>query len=143
MIMLVVYLVLYLAAVLELVMADSPVLFGVFALTFYLSRIFSGLAAVNFKGARNNGMLYTFTSVADRRRVNGMLGMQLCLCIIGMTALNFFMVIAILVVLVLFLCYYRHMAYQEFGGVTGDLAGFLLCGCELCAVLVLAVGWKI
>lgn len=32
------------------------------ALTFYLSRIISGLAAVNFRGARNNGMLHTFTS---------------------------------------------------------------------------------
>ena len=24
----------------------------------------------------------------------------------------------------LVLCYYRHMAYKEFGGVTGDLAGY-------------------
>ena len=36
---------------------------------FLLSRIISGLAAVNLKGAVNKGMLYSFTSKADRKRV--------------------------------------------------------------------------
>ena len=35
--------------------------------------------------------------------------------------------------------YYRHMAYKEFGGVTGDLAGYLLCVSELCMTMVAGV----
>ena len=31
----------------------------------------------------------------------------------------------------LLMMYYRHMAYREFGGITGDLAGWFLQVCEL------------
>ena len=35
--------------------------------------------------------------------------------------------------------YYRYKAYKEFGGVTGDLAGWFLACAELCMLLVLVV----
>ena len=37
------------------------------------------------------------------------------------------------------LLYYRYMAYKQFGGVTGDLAGYLLCVSELCMTIAVAV----
>ena len=109
-----------------------------FAGTFYLSRILSGFAAVNFHGARKNGMLHTFTSVTDRHRVNAMLCVQLVVCLIGMGAIDVGRTIAVFLAAAACLCYYRHMAYKEFGGVTGDLAGYFLCMSELCMAVVLA-----
>ena len=112
--------------------------FLLFAGIFYLSRILSGFAAVNFRGARKNGMLYTFTSVTDRYRVNALLGIQFVICLVGMGLVDIYKTGAVFLAAGLVLCYYRHMAYKEFGGVTGDLAGYFLCVSELCMTVVLA-----
>ena len=111
----------------------------IMAFTFYLSRIISGLAAVNFRGARNNGMLHTFTSVTARKRVNIMLVIQLVLCISCMCMCSIITAAVVAAVALLVLFYYRHMAYKQFGGVTGDLAGYLLCVSELCMTAAIAV----
>ena len=39
--------------------------------------------------------------------------------------------------------YYVSMARRQFGGITGDLAGFFLQLCELCMVLGAALGQRI
>ena len=41
--------------------------------------------------------------------------------------------VVVIVVAFVVLLYYRYMAYKQFGGVTGDLAGYLLCVSELCS----------
>lgn len=137
-IMLIVYLTAAFAALAQLTASQRPELFGSFALIFYLSRILSGMAAVNLKGGRKNGMLYTFTSVADRRRVNGMLAVQFFFCAAGLLYLDVKAGICVLITAVVILCYYRSMAYKQFGGITGDLAGWLLCTCELWTTIALA-----
>ena len=38
--------------------------------------------------------------------------------------------------------WYRHLSYQKFGGITGDLAGFFLQNCEL-AMAVCVIGVKL
>ena len=108
----------------------------IWTLTHYISRIISGFAAVNLKGARGNGMLYTFTSAADRKRVNIMLSVQLILCMAVMCMVNVIPALIVCVTALAVFIYYRHMAYKEFGGVTGDLAGYLLCVSELCMTMV-------
>ena len=133
---LLVYYVLYFAAAFIVVQKAGNMQIIIMAFTFYLSRIISGLAAVNFRGARNNGMLHTFTSVTARKRVNIMLVMQLILCICMCSIVT---AAAVAVVAFLVLLYYRHMAYKQFGGVTGDLAGYLLCVSELCMTAAIAV----
>ncbi len=65
---LLVYYVLYFAAAFIVVQKAGNMQIIIMAFTFYLSRIISGLAAVNFRSARNNGMLHTFTSVTARKR---------------------------------------------------------------------------
>lgn len=137
-IMLMVYLTACFAALAQLTASQRPELFGMLALTFYLSRILSGISAVNLKSARKNGMLHTFTSVADRRRVNIMLAVQFFFCAAGLLYLEMKAGICVLVTAVLVWCYYRYMAYKQFGGITGDLAGYLLCTCELWTTIVLA-----
>lgn len=69
-------------------------------------------------------MLYTFTSVTDRYRVNALLGIQFVICLVGMGLVDIYKTGAVFLAAGLVLCYYRHMAYKEFGGVTGDLAGY-------------------
>lgn len=136
---LLVYYVLYFAAAFIVVQKAGNMQIIIMVFTFYLSRIISGLAAVNFRGARNNGMLHTFTSVTARKRVNIMLVMQLILCISCMCMCSIVTAAAVAVVAFLVLLYYRHMAYKQFGGVTGDLAGYLLCVSELCMTAAIAV----
>lgn len=111
----------------------------IWAFTLYLSRIMSGFAAVNLKGARSKGMLHTFTSTADRKSVNIMLVLQLVLCFAGMGLINIIQAVIIYAVACAVFLYYRHMAYKEFGGVTGDLAGYLLCVSELCMTIAIGI----
>ena len=80
-------------------------------MAFVLERALSGLAAVNFKGARKDGMLTAFREPARKRMVT--VGV---LCCIG--------------ALLMFSFYYK-TAMKEFGGTTGDLAGWFLQNCEL------------
>ncbi|MFG6328864.1 MAG: adenosylcobinamide-GDP ribazoletransferase [Lachnospiraceae bacterium] len=35
--------------------------------------------------------------------------------------------------------YYRYKSYKEFGGITGDLAGWFLCLCEMAGTLICAI----
>ena len=136
---LLVYYVLYFAAAFIVVQKAGNMQIIIMAFTFYLSRIISGLAAVNFRGARNNGMLHTFTSVTATKRVNIMLVIQLVLCVSCMCMCSIITAAAVAAVAFLVLLYYRHMAYKQFGGVTGDLAGYLLCVSELCMTAAIAV----
>ena len=95
------------------------------ALTFYLSRIISGLAAV--------------TSATAVKCVNVMLAVQLIICVILMCLCSVTGAVVVIVVAFVVLLYYRYMAYKQFGGVTGDLAGYLLCVSELCMTIAVAV----
>ena len=99
----------------------------------------SGIAAVNLKGARADGMLQSFTSVTDRKRVNIMLIVQLIICMAALCFCNVLCAAAMLLPAIAVMVYYRHMAYKLFGGVTGDLAGYLLCVSELCMIVVLGI----
>lgn len=84
-------------------------------------------------------MLHTFTSVTATKRVNIMLVIQLVLCVSCMCMCSIITAAAVAAVAFLVLLYYRHMAYKQFGGVTGDLAGYLLCVSELCMTAAIAV----
>lgn len=137
-IMLFVYFAVSFAAIFCIVENGNDTIFAVFGFIFYLSRIMSGFAAVNFRGAGNNGILHTFTNAADKKCVNVMLCIQCILCIAGMSFFNVFWAGILLSAELLILLYYRHMAYKEFGGVTGDLAGYFLCMSELLLTVVLA-----
>lgn len=134
-----VYYVIYYAAVYCIVQNRNNMLMIVMALTCYMSRIMSGIAAVNLKGARADGMLKSFTSVTDRKRVNIMLIVQLTICMAALCFCNVLCAAAMLLSAIAVMIYYRHMAYKLFGGVTGDLAGYLLCVSELCMIVVLGI----
>jgi adenosylcobinamide-GDP ribazoletransferase len=133
----------YMAALAQLSTDGSSALWKIYALSFYFSRICSSLAAVNCKNARKNGMLQMFTGTAQKTRVNVLLVIQLFICGICMLIFSQPAAAAVFVAVFIWFILYRHMVYKEFGGVTGDLAGYFLCMAELWVIVVLAVCSKV
>ena len=102
-----------------------PVVLG-----FCLSRSLSGLAVTRFPLARNTGLVHAFADAADRRRAGRiLLGLSLLLtaglCFCGWAGAG--MALAAWGVF----GYYRRMAERQFGGISGDLAGWFLETAEL------------
>ena len=119
-------------------------LLPVIACTYMLSRSLSGISVVSFRAAKNSGLLRTFQDGAQKKRVRVVLIVWACVCGGIMLYLSWkTAVIVILVALFVFLYYYR-MSRKQFGGITGDLAGYFLQVCELAmlagAVLCRGIG---
>lgn len=97
-------------------------------LALVLERALSGLAVAAFPMAKNTGLAHTFASAADRKTVRRVLfGLTLALCA-ALTALGGWG-LALAAVLV-FVRYYV-VSKKQFGGITGDLAGWFLQKAEL------------
>jgi len=110
-----------------------------FCLEFYTVRCISALCALTFKHARSDGMLSMETKHADRGSVIA-LSVEL---LTGITAMLFADTVPALFMtagLGLFTLYYRRLCYKQFGGVTGDTAGYFVCAGELVCLIMLAVG---
>lgn len=106
---------------------------------FVLSRALSAWALVSWPKARDDGLANTFSSMADKKRVGAAMltwlltavlwlfvsgGIMTCICCGAAAALAM-------------LWYF--LAQREFGGVTGDLAGYFLQICELCLLAALVL----
>lgn len=106
------------------------------ALGFVLSRSLSGLGVARLRCAKNSGLVHAFADAAAKDRVTGVMSVYLLLVGIAMVwAWPLPGICVLAVATVMFFCY-RHMAYRQFGGITGDLAGWFL---QLCEALILAI----
>lgn len=123
-----VYFVLYLGAVSEISGVREAVLIG---MGFVLSRILSAGALVTLRGAKKEGMAYVFMSVAHKQITCSVLTMELILTAAAMCFCWLAGAVVMIVAAAGTWLYYRYMAYKEFGGITGDLAGFFLQICEV------------
>ena len=110
---------------------------------FVLSRALSAFALVRMRNARNRGMLDDISRVAEKRLVTLSSGVYALLCLVLWLATG--VRTALLCVLAAVLCYlyYQHMSYKQFGGVTGDLAGWFLQVTELVLTAVIVIGGKL
>ena len=104
----------------------------ILAIGFVFSRSLSGLAVVNFKSANKSGLAAMFKERSHKQIVTVVLLIIFAACVTAMFILADVITAAAAVVsaAVIFL-YYKHMAYKQFGGVTGDIAGYFLVKCEL------------
>ncbi len=96
-----------------------PVLTGLFC----LSRALSGLAVTLFPIRAGSGLARSFAEAADRRRVRAVL------CVIALLSallLAFFDAWETLAAAGLVFLRYRRLCEAEFGGLSGDLAGWFL-----------------
>ena len=108
-----------------------------------LSRSLSGLFAVTLPNARGTGLLATFTGPMDTARARGVLVIWVVACAAAMLWLSPLTGGAALLGAGLACLYYRVMSARQFGGVTGDLAGFFLQTCELAMVLAVVIVQKV
>jgi adenosylcobinamide-GDP ribazoletransferase len=131
-----IYLILYFGALTELKSLREYLLisFG-----FILSRALSGLSLVLFRSAKKEGLLYTFSSSAHRKVTGVVLGILILVCACSMVYVDRKGGITLLFAAGFVFWYYRQVSFKEFGGITGDLAGFFLQLCELVMVVFAAV----
>ena len=92
-------------------------------LALVLERGLSGLAVAAFPMAKNTGLAHTFATAADRESVQKILIVLSVLLAAALIALGGGALVA---AALLVLWRYHHVAVKEFGGITGDLAGWFL-----------------
>ncbi|MCM1091722.1 MAG: adenosylcobinamide-GDP ribazoletransferase [Butyrivibrio sp.] len=134
------YYLLYLAALSEVKGIETAIVFGI---GFVLSRGMSGVAAVTMRSARNEGSLKKVSGAQAKRVVLVMLILQIALALLAMLMVSPWTGLLVVVGMIGCALYYRRMAYREFGGVTGDTAGYFLQLCELVIVIAAAAGGHI
>ena len=106
----------------------TPQVGVVWLLALVLERACSGYAVAAFPLAKNTGLAHTFATAADRTTVRRVLG---CLSIVLAVAL-FALGGGVLVLAAGGgLWRYHRVAVKQFGGITGDLAGWFLQKAEL------------
>ena len=99
---------------------------------FVLSRATSGLAAIHFPSATGRSSLASFAQAGDRTIVKIGLWIWIIVTFVSLICFDKVYGTGILAVLAVWYGYYHHMSKKEFGGITGDLAGWYLQTCELC-----------
>ena len=99
---------------------------------FVLSRCLSALSVLTFRSAKKEGMLYyEASSAAGGRKLNLIL-----IAIIGAAsvwAMVYFtwpQEYIMLAAAALSFAWYKYVSYKQFGGITGDTAGYFVVICE-------------
>ncbi|WP_028518072.1 adenosylcobinamide-GDP ribazoletransferase [Ruminococcus flavefaciens] len=131
-----VYLIVSTAALSELFSFEGAVITG---LGYVLSRSLSGLTAVTFRGAKKEGTLQSFTEPAHKKITLIVLSAMAVLSCTAMMLVSLSAGAAVTAAVLLAVLYYRCISYREFGGITGDLAGWFLQMCELVIALTAAI----
>ena len=116
---------------------------GVCSVSFVLSRALSGFSVVTFPAARNSGLLKMFQDGAQKKVVRITMCLYVATVVIMMAVMDArAMTGAVAGAMIAFL-YYIVVSRKQFGGVTGDLAGFFLETVELAmftGILVTCIG---
>lgn len=100
-------------------------------LGFVLERTLSGWAVASFPIARNTGLVHTFATAADRVTVRRVLAvLAVCLCA-GLMAAGGVAGVCMMGAAMLVLWRYKCVAQKQFGGISGDLAGWFLQKAEI------------
>lgn len=115
----------------------------VLLISFVLSRTLSALALVIFHPAKNSGLLRTFSDLAQKRTVRTVMLLFLVLCFALLLVLDWKSGTLVIVAAALTFWYYHHMSGKQFGGITGDLAGYFVTLCEWFSLLAVVLAQKI
>lgn len=106
---------------------------------FVLSRIGSGLGVTYFAPAKRDGMLHAESANNSKKIVGLVLWVELVICFLVMLWMDYVLALVMLGVATLFTLYYRWKVYKEFGGITGDTAGYYVTMIELLLLLGVAI----
>ncbi|MBQ3292364.1 MAG: adenosylcobinamide-GDP ribazoletransferase [Mogibacterium sp.] len=130
-------------ASLDIVLAgrDPAKMSIILAAGFAMARGLSAIGVLNFRAARNEGMLFYEASCAGKgRKANNVI------CFVWIAASLFLMVYTDLTAgafagaaAILSFCWYKYKSYKELGGITGDTAGYFVTICETAMVAATAI----
>lgn len=133
---LVIYMLLIIAGITEV--DDKNVILAL-AVVPSLSRAVSGLIVTLMNPAKKDGMLRTSADNNARKTVAPILIVELIILAVIIFITDKVFGITVLAAEALFFLYFKRMADRQFGGVTGDLAGFYVCLAECVAVIAAAI----
>ena len=135
------YLLLYFSLSAELTLsARTPLLLGLVCI---LSRALSGLSVLLFPPAGSSGLARTFKDAASKKISVAILLVLSLLCAAGLLLTEPAAGAAVLAAALLCFLYLRVMSRRQFGGMSGDLAGYFLQLCELGALAALILVQKV
>ena len=121
---------------------ESALVIGV---SFMLSRTLSGLSVITFPQARKKGMVADVSENTSKKRTKYVLWAYLVLLAVILIYIGKVSGAAVLIAAGIVYVYYYRMALKNFGGVTGDLAGYFLQTCEItmaAAAVIVDIVWK-
>lgn len=110
---------------------------------YVLSRALSGYSVVTFQTAKNSGLAKTFQDTAQKNRVKMTMYCWIMISTGYMLVYNFKNAISLFVAGALFFQYYKRLCKKQFGGITGDLAGYFLQVFELLMLGVIVLGTRL
>lgn len=109
--------------------------FLIFALGFILARALSGIAVFVFPKAKKNGMLHDEYSSAEKAFTRGIvlkaLLVEAAICILIMILIDPVCGLFVSASGLAAFVYYRQKSLKEFGGITGDTAGYFVVVSEI------------
>lgn len=132
-----IYLILNLAFLYEICKRGS--LFAICPV-YVLSRCVSALCAVNLPNARKSGMLSQYTKNAKRKAVNILMPLIATVSVLVEVLISPVISVAVIIFGALWTALYIMIVKREFGGVTGDTAGFFLQMFELLCIAGVMIG---
>lgn len=107
---------------------------------YVLSRALSGFSVVSFDLAKESGLAHAFSDAAQKRVVRVVMFCIAALAGIGMMIVGGAIGISIFLGAIVAFHIYRTTASKQFGGITGDLAGWFLQLCELFMAIGALIG---
>lgn len=107
-----------------------------------VSRCLSGMALTFFPCANKKGSLGMFADAAQRKVVRTVLTIWLLLCLAAAAVLDWKLMLVLAGTAALVYVYYYRVAMTQFGGTTGDIAGFFVQVCELACACTLMLGGR-
>jgi len=122
---------------------ETPEFIFLVIFIFVISRCVSAIALLTVKKAKSSGLGATFSDSSGKTANMTFLILYLLLTFIFIFYVNIFLSIIILITILLYISLYIYLIKKHFGGITGDLTGFLIMSTELLLVLIIAIGGKI
>ncbi|GFI62578.1 adenosylcobinamide-GDP ribazoletransferase [Clostridiales bacterium] len=138
----VIYFILYMIVYLGLLGELRRKAVGAFCFSFIISRALSGIFVNVFPKAKNEGLAKIWSAMTEDRAII-VLGVEALVCIIIMLFLCPFAAILTLLVSAIVSLYHYINCTKNFGGITGDLAGYFLQLEEIAILFCCVLGGRI
>lgn len=113
------------------------------AVTYSISRTLSAFSMATFPLARNTGLAATFQNGARRKTVQVVMIGYFLLELVGLTLWSPWMMMAVAAAFLVAFLYHYHLCSKEFGGISGDLAGYFLQVAELLSLIAVCIAGKV